>query len=101
MVALRTYGWPGNVRELANVCERLAILYRGETADASAVHALLPEPEPELRTLGLSDRLDHFEARQIRQALDAADGNVTAAARRLRTDRANLYRRMKRLGIER
>jgi two-component system nitrogen regulation response regulator NtrX len=29
-----------------------------------------------------------------------ADGNIAEAARRLQTDRPNLYRRMKRLGIE-
>ncbi len=100
---LRRYRWPGNVRELANICERLAILYRGESADAAAVRTLLPgsAAEPGLDDLSLGERLDHFEARQIRQALEAADGNVTDAARRLNTDRANLYRRMKRLGIER
>src|SRR2546427_291089 len=32
--------------------------------------------------------------------LSAAHGNVAEAARRLATDRANLYRRMRRLGIE-
>jgi two-component system nitrogen regulation response regulator NtrX len=35
----------------------------------------------------------------IRGALAAAGQNVAEAARRLRTDRANLHRRMKRLGI--
>src|SRR2546427_667764 len=34
------------------------------------------------------------------RALSAAHGNVAEAARRLATDRANLYRRMRRLGIE-
>ena len=31
--------------------------------------------------------------------LSVANGNVADAARRLQTDRPNLYRRMKRLGI--
>nr|NIM50462.1 sigma-54-dependent Fis family transcriptional regulator [Gemmatimonadales bacterium]NIN11749.1 sigma-54-dependent Fis family transcriptional regulator [Gemmatimonadales bacterium]NIQ99196.1 sigma-54-dependent Fis family transcriptional regulator [Gemmatimonadales bacterium]NIS63969.1 sigma-54-dependent Fis family transcriptional regulator [Gemmatimonadales bacterium] len=34
-------------------------------------------------------------------AIAEAGGNVADAARRLRTDRANLYRRMRRLGIDR
>ncbi|MFO7893373.1 MAG: sigma-54 dependent transcriptional regulator [Longimicrobiales bacterium] len=99
MAALRRYRWPGNVRELANVCERLAILNPGETVDAGAVETLLPPTESE--TAPLSDRLDDYERWQIETALDAADGNVAEAARALHTDRANLYRRMKRLGIER
>jgi two-component system nitrogen regulation response regulator NtrX len=99
MAALRRYPWPGNVRELANICERLAILHSGENVDAGAVEALLPPSERE--TAPLSDRLDEYERWQIETALGAADGNVAEAARALQTDRANLYRRMKRLGIER
>ena len=99
MAALRRYSWPGNVRELANICERLAILHRGETVDAGAVEALLPPTERERAPL--SERLDDYERWQIETALSAAQGNVAEAARSLQTDRANLYRRMKRLGIER
>ena len=36
----------------------------------------------------------------ISAALTQADGNVAEAARILQTDRANLYRRLRRLGIE-
>ncbi len=99
MAVLRRYPWPGNVRELANVCERLAILNPGEEVDAGAVEALLPPMERD--SVPLSERLDEYERWQIEAALDAADGIVAEAARSLQTDRANLYRRMKRLGIER
>jgi len=47
----------------------------------------------------LADALDAYERGLITHALAAADGNVTEAARRLQTDRPNLYRRMRRLGI--
>jgi two-component system nitrogen regulation response regulator NtrX len=47
----------------------------------------------------LADTLDAYERLLIHRALTAAEGNVTAAARRLQTDRPNLYRRMRRLGI--
>jgi two-component system nitrogen regulation response regulator NtrX len=100
MAALRRYRWPGNVRELANTCERLAILHRGERVGAEAVGTLLPRALAD-EELPLSDRLDAFESHQIETALAAADNNVAEAARALQTDRANLYRRMKRLGIER
>ena len=35
-----------------------------------------------------------------RPALTQAEGNMAEAARILQTDRANLYRRMRRLGVE-
>jgi two-component system nitrogen regulation response regulator NtrX len=47
----------------------------------------------------LTDSLDEYEKALILRALAAANGNIAEAARRLRTDRPNLYRRMKRLGI--
>ncbi|MBW3552846.1 MAG: sigma-54 dependent transcriptional regulator [Gemmatimonadetes bacterium] len=96
------YSWPGNVRELANICERLAILHPGDIAAPEDVAALLPAlPGRPDRGEPLTDRLDAFERREIERALDAAAGNIAEAARSLRTDRPNLYRRMKRLGIER
>ena len=48
----------------------------------------------------LTDALDAYEKTLITRALSAAGGNVAEAARSLATDRANLYRRMRRLGIE-
>jgi len=49
--------------------------------------------------LPLADALDAYERFLIVNALTAASGNVAEAARRLQTDRPNLYRRMRRLGI--
>ena len=49
---------------------------------------------------GLNEMLDEWERGFIKAALADAKGNVAEAARLLKTDRANLYRRMKRLGIE-
>ncbi len=101
--------WPGNARELANIVERLVILSgRGEIT-ADDVRASLPAasasgevrlPSPGGAGLPLTDELDRHEKTLITRALSAAGGNVAEAARALQTDRANLYRRMKRLGIE-
>ena len=49
---------------------------------------------------GLNEMLDEWERGFIKAALADANGNVAEAARLLKTDRANLYRRMKRLGID-
>ena len=98
---LRAYPWPGNVRELANFCERIAILHEGQPVSAAAVHALLPEEHAARIGVSLSDMLDETERRLILRALAACNDNVAEAARQLNTDRANLYRRMRRLGIDR
>jgi two-component system nitrogen regulation response regulator NtrX len=123
IAALSRHGWPGNVRELANIVERLAILHAGRTvteADVAAVipvdrqrgytpahpmsipvplHAPSPLPDPTSLDHSLSDTLDEYERTLIARALSVAGGNVAEAARRLKTDRPNLYRRMRRLGI--
>ena len=56
-------------------------------------------PAADRLEMGLSDQLDDYERLLIQRALQAADGVVAEAARRLQTDRPNLYRRMRRLGI--
>jgi two-component system nitrogen regulation response regulator NtrX len=103
--ALASYAWPGNIRELANLVERLTIL-SGPTVDDAAVRQVLrggPSAVPSLPSPGrpLNEALDDFERRIIGAALAQAEGNVAEAARALQTDRANLYRRMRRLGLDR
>jgi transcriptional regulator with GAF, ATPase, and Fis domain len=116
---LRDYPWPGNVRELANIVERLAILHPGAEITGQQVEEVLmvdrgddsapvATPTRSQERVGeeagrgptsLAERLDTFERTVIARALAEAGGNVADAARRLHTDRPNLYRRMKRLGI--
>ena len=107
---LVSYAWPGNVRELANILERCCILHAGTEVGAAEVRALLVGASPEPVSLAeldgddprsLSERLESFERSLIVGALDTCGGSIAEAARRLRTDRANLYRRMRRLGIDR
>jgi two-component system nitrogen regulation response regulator NtrX len=105
------YPWPGNVRELANIVERLSILQSGHEVLEIHVHEVLPLggevrmdgrqalPHPESLDAPLSVTLDDFERILIQRALSAANRNIAEAARRLRTDRPNLYRRMRRLGL--
>jgi two-component system nitrogen regulation response regulator NtrX len=112
IAALARYRWPGNVRELANIVERLAILHTGgggSEVSEDAVRGVLPVersaaataplPDPAALDHSLSDTLDEYERMLIARALSMAGGNVAEAARKLKTDRPNLYRRMRRLGL--
>jgi transcriptional regulator with GAF, ATPase, and Fis domain len=113
MALLTRHRWPGNVRELANIIERLSILHAGtpvEAEDVAAVIAIDNDgrrgsaptpalPDPSALDTSLSETLDDYEKMLITRALSMAGGNVAEAARRLKTDRPNLYRRMRRLGI--
>lgn len=110
MDALASYAWPGNIRELANIVERLVIV-GGAEIDAGLVRAVLPRTAPgsaggavaetpDTWDRSLSNLLDDYERNLIARALSRGNGNVAEAARLLQTDRANLYRRMKRLGLQ-
>ena len=110
IVQLQRYAWPGNVRELANIVERLVILHPGLRITPRELSQVLPLdhelsirridlPDPEQLDAPLSDLLDDYERLLITRALAMANGNIAEAARRLKTDRPNLYRRMKRLGV--
>ncbi len=92
--------------------ERLAII-GGELVGAGDIAAILPPQArrtdgppglrsgdtPDVTAQPLTDALDDFERSLIAGALGRTGGNVAEAARLLVTDRANLYRRMKRLGL--
>jgi two-component system nitrogen regulation response regulator NtrX len=105
---MERYPWPGNVRELANIVERLSIMQPGaEVTEARVREVLQPAaaasvthtPVASARNASLASALDDYEREMIQWAVDVAHGNIAEAARRLQTDRPNLYRRMKRLGI--
>ncbi|MDY7226733.1 sigma-54-dependent transcriptional regulator [Hyalangium rubrum] len=104
-VSLRAYRWPGNIRELRNFIERLNLL-RGDgpftlTAPESAeAAALSPPPTARLSfgEKGYREHVEDFERELIRVALEEG-GSIAGAARLLRMDRGNLYRRIKALGL--
>ncbi|MEZ5063269.1 MAG: sigma-54 dependent transcriptional regulator [bacterium] len=112
---LAAWSWPGNVRELRNVVERLEIMTDGDVIGAADVRSILAGSRPFVGTedgpaaaedenedgLPLREILDRTERRLILAALGAANGTVSEAARQLGLDRANLHRKMRRLGIER
>lgn len=127
--ALRARRWPGNVRELKAAVEYAAVVARGGTlrpehlpaaqpvltppatplaAAAAQVATAVKEwaaaaraefgdlPEPDLHHRGIAV----FEATILREALAAAGGNRTAAAKLLGLDRATLRTKLRLLGLD-
>ncbi len=106
--ALRGHAWPGNVRELRNFIERLHLLRDpgALVVDEEAARLLGPAPGASvagidgLGTLSYRELCEEAERGILKEALARCGGNVAAAARLLKVDRGNLYRRIKALGVE-
>ena len=117
---LNNYNWPGNVRELEHVINRAALKARARgtngklitvsTNDIGELQPLaqlssdssskskevLPRPD---WSMGLREATDEYQRNIITTVLTGANFNWAQAARELKTDRANLTRLAKRLGI--
>jgi transcriptional regulator with GAF, ATPase, and Fis domain len=103
---LQSYSWPGNVRELLNAIRRADAL-AGEGKQIQTYHfsSQITQGESLIQdiiseNLGLSSSLELLQRRLIENALRECNGNRTKAAQMLSTQRPNLVRVMKRLGIE-
>jgi DNA-binding NtrC family response regulator len=102
---LEAHDWPGNVRELRNVVERCVLfadddvftirwlqLQAGTAADAASGDGLwLP--------LNGSLSLEEMEKALVEAALARVEGNVTAAARLLKSTRETLRYRVEKYGL--
>ncbi|MBU0502518.1 MAG: sigma 54-interacting transcriptional regulator [Candidatus Margulisbacteria bacterium] len=93
--ALVNYDWPGNVRELQNLIERVVVLAKGKTIELSDLPLQSgANPETCLKT-----SLEIFEKNIIAQALKESKGNLSLAAKSLKTPRTSLITRMRLLGL--
>ena len=107
MEMLLTYHWPGNLDELADVvhlAHRAAGDSLVEPDDLSqrlrmAADAAIQGDE-QVATIDLDALLREIEMRLVREALAAADGNKSRAAKQLGMTRQRLYRRLVQLGLE-
>ncbi|WP_299005382.1 nitric oxide reductase transcriptional regulator NorR [uncultured Shewanella sp.] len=123
LVLLSSYPWPGNVRELEHVISRAALKAKQAQWNKSIIH-ILPEycdipiikrapispkivteyaqgslSSLSLHTPSLKSATQTFQVQLIKHTLEKHQFNWAASARALDTDRANLVRLAKRLGI--
>lgn len=95
---LASYSWPGNLRELNNVVKRAALLAQGELIGTDELRLTMNPEVPVSTTAPLHD--DATERQLIADALRAARGNKSKAARLLEVDRKTLYNKLKKYGLE-
>jgi transcriptional regulator with PAS, ATPase and Fis domain len=97
------YSWPGNIRELINVIEYAFVLC--PEGDISLTHLptqLLGQEPASLQQGSKTSRklTKGNEKQELIQALQAAGGNKSEAARRLGVSRVTLWKRIKKFGIQ-
>ncbi|UCE24914.1 MAG: sigma-54-dependent Fis family transcriptional regulator, partial [Candidatus Zixiibacteriota bacterium] len=93
MAYLATLDYPGNVRQLKNLVERLTIMVAGKTVTPDDIMGQLSagaRVEVKNVEMPLSEKMRNFERELIRRALKGSRGNISAAAKTLGMDRANL-----------
>jgi DNA-binding NtrC family response regulator len=106
LVLLAQHAWPGNIRELRNVLERAALLSDDLVLNAAEIRAAIgtfsPVARNEVKTVEgetFAAARARFDRQLIAATLEACEGNVVEAARRLGLGRSTLYKKMVALGI--
>lgn len=97
--ALKEYNWPGNVRELQNSMERTFYSSSETVLTIEDFQYVVGKAQRFAKTAD-NPASAGDERGRLMQMLQAAHGQVEAAARELGVSRATLYRMCKRYGIE-
>jgi transcriptional regulator with PAS, ATPase and Fis domain len=107
LAALQRYPWPGNVRELQNAVERAVLLGKGALVRPEDLPTHLISGQP-VFSLGppqggksLKDSLADPERAIILETLKTNNSNRNATAEKLGINRTTLYKKMKRLCLDR
>ncbi|URT69722.1 sigma 54-interacting transcriptional regulator [Cytobacillus firmus] len=105
---LMAYNWPGNVRELDNILGRAIIFMNYSETKIEERHipdlgANNPSPNieasEEAQNKSLTQMIEQYEARVIRQTLQKLDGNKTRTAKMLGLSVRNLYYKLEKFEI--
>jgi DNA-binding NtrC family response regulator len=103
-LGLLTHRWPLNVRELEQLLARTWLLADGGLMQGEPLLVSAGTPDPAADGTPRPERVltpeEDDERRRLLEALEAARGNVTEAARVLGKGRVQMHRLMRRLGID-
>ena len=100
MEILLNYPWPGNIRELRNVIERAVVLSGSDRIGVAELPDRLKTARSGKDVQTLKAKLEYYEEKIIKDALQAHGWNKEEVAGELDVDLATLYRKIKKLGIE-
>ncbi|MHB1652905.1 MAG: sigma 54-interacting transcriptional regulator [Desulfitobacteriaceae bacterium] len=95
---LKQYVWPGNIRELQNIMERLFSLVESNVIETDNLDTFLPAnwaTRPGFDNKSLKNSLLEIERELILEAIAAAEGNKTQAAKILGLPRSTFYEKLK------
>lgn len=107
---LLNYPWPGNVRELRNRVEKIVISAHANEIDVDEVRLALDANVSRLTTTSISAEdqvsdlntaMQQFEKRYILTALDKYHWKMQETAEALGVDRSNLFKKIRKHGINR
>ena len=99
------YNWPGNIRELKNVIERTVIMADDHLVKVSSLPREILTPQFDsaktfLYKGTLKSVRESIEADYIKYCLEQEEGNIARTAQMLNVDRTYLYKKLKKMGIE-
>ncbi len=100
MRALLDYRWPGNIRELRNAIEHGVVKSRGPSVMLEDLPREIIEETATVASFARTPVADESpEVAEVREALERSGWHRGRAAKLLGVDRATLWRRMRRLGM--
>jgi len=96
-----SYSWPGNTRELYNQVRRLEVMADlVADSDLAELSRTVFDSETPSVPRTLFERVEQFERQLITEAMVAASGNKSEAARLLGIHEATVRTKLKRYGIQ-
>ena len=110
---LAAYSWPGNVRQLRNAIEHAFVTVGGDTITLFDLPGEIRVPAAREKTAAKTDRgpgslelaelteKQQQDRQRLVEALDATDGNKTAAAKMLGISRVTMWKKAKKYGLMR